>query len=251
MTGYIYQIVNTNNGKYYVGSTSQDPNVRFQSHLRHLRQKEHDNQHLQNAFNKYGEDAFKLRLYAQLECGDRKNLYLLEQQYLDLHVGKPECYNVATKAEGPVSIPGTSNHNFGKKRTEEWKKQLSERNKQLGIMVGKNNPHYGRKWSPSYREKVMAARAMKPHPNKGKTMSDEQKKKISQSKLGTMCGADNHKTKPILQLTKDGLLIKQWESASAAARGLSLSTVANIASCALGKLKTSAGFIWKYKDSVS
>ena len=48
----IYCIINIQNGKKYIGSSK---NIRKRAELRH---NNHDNQHLQNAWNKYGEEKF-------------------------------------------------------------------------------------------------------------------------------------------------------------------------------------------------
>lgn len=53
----IYKIENTINSKVYVGS-SNNIKVRWRKHKALLRHNKHPNQHLQNAWNKYGEDMF-------------------------------------------------------------------------------------------------------------------------------------------------------------------------------------------------
>lgn len=58
----IYSILNKNNGKIYIGQTIQKANKRKSEHFTHLRRNEHDNPHLQNAFNKYGEDSFEFNI---------------------------------------------------------------------------------------------------------------------------------------------------------------------------------------------
>ena len=54
---YIYKITNTVNGKCYIGQ-AKDYKTRFQGHKLKLRKNEHDNSHLQYAWNNYGADAF-------------------------------------------------------------------------------------------------------------------------------------------------------------------------------------------------
>jgi hypothetical protein len=51
-----------------------------------------------------------------------------------------------------------------------------------------------------------------------------------------------------LQYSKDNKFIKEWLSATDAARSLNTSQ-SNIWNCIKGKRKTAAGFIWKYKLS--
>ena len=57
----IYKIINKVNGKYYVGSTTQlyTSRSRWNNHKQALIRGNHRNSHLQNAWNKYGPDAFE------------------------------------------------------------------------------------------------------------------------------------------------------------------------------------------------
>lgn len=62
----------------------------------------------------------------------------------------------------------------------------------------------------------------------------------------------NGKPKPVLQYTKDGQLVRRWDSISSAARAMSISRVC-IGLCCAGKnnIKQSCGYVWKYADSPS
>lgn len=53
---------------------------------------------------------------------------------------------------------------------------------------------------------------------------------------------------PILQFSKDGTFIKEWQSALEAQRQLGIGHP-HICSCCQGKRKTAGGFIWRYKDN--
>jgi group I intron endonuclease len=75
----IYKIVNLITGKYYVGSTKSFE-TRKTCHFSRLRNNNHTNKHLQNAYNKYGADNFKFEIVEYVE----ENLLLdIEQSYLD------------------------------------------------------------------------------------------------------------------------------------------------------------------------
>ena len=50
---------------------------------------------------------------------------------------------------------------------------------------------------------------------------------------------------PILQLTKDGTLIKEWPSAHEAGRQLGIHQQ-NICACLKGRGKSAGGFVWRY-----
>ncbi len=89
----IYAFYNTINHKYYIGSAYKFGNRR-NHHLTDLRYQRHDNEHLQRAFDKYGEKAF---IFIILEYCDINIILIREQFYLDKYdVCNPEKgYNFA------------------------------------------------------------------------------------------------------------------------------------------------------------
>ena len=54
-------------------------------------------------------------------------------------------------------------------------------------------------------------------------------------------------SKVVYQFTLDGQLLKQYDSASDAARLNNYSSIGNISSCCLGLMKTYKGYKWSYK----
>ena len=57
----------------------------------------------------------------------------------------------------------------------------------------------------------------------------------------------HHNSKPINQYTKDGIFIRSWDCTADVERELGFKQQ-NIGRCALGKRKSSHGFIWRYKE---
>ena len=53
-------------------------------------------------------------------------------------------------------------------------------------------------------------------------------------------------SKPILQFSKDGTLIKEWPSAKEAEHQLGIFQ-SNICNCLKGRYKSAGGFVWRYK----
>lgn len=71
--------------------------------------------------------------------------------------------------------------------------------------------------------------------------------KIGGKIVGKKYGAINGKKRsiPILQLAKDGTLIKEWPSVREAGRQLG---IASICHCLKGRYKSAGGYIWRYKQ---
>jgi len=98
----IYRITCTESIKIYIGS-SGDCRSRFVDHRKVLRRGCHANQHLQNAFNKYGESCFQFEVIR--EVGGEQ---LLDEEQIELDAVPWECtFNIIKRvAEGPaVSRP--------------------------------------------------------------------------------------------------------------------------------------------------
>lgn len=78
-TSGIYEIFNLENGKRYIGS-SKDLYNRLHEHYHNLKFQKAHNKHLQNAWDKYGEECF---MYGILEFCDEDIRFEREQYYMD------------------------------------------------------------------------------------------------------------------------------------------------------------------------
>lgn len=92
MKGYIYQIENLVNHKSYIGQTV-DFKRRKNTHLSKLRKGTHENQKLQNAWNKYGELEFHFR-YWEFEISNAQELDKLECDYIKKYNSIENGYNI-------------------------------------------------------------------------------------------------------------------------------------------------------------
>jgi len=88
MNSGIYKIVNLQTDKCYIGST-KDFKKRKQTHFSRLKNNNHSNKHLQNAYNKYGISNFKFEI---IEYVQKELLLNIEQSYID-NSKKENIYN--------------------------------------------------------------------------------------------------------------------------------------------------------------
>lgn len=109
MKSGVYQIVNKQSGKRYIGS-SKDVLRRLQGHLNHLLKDKHPNRHLQNSFNFYGQESFTFEFVESCHQEDR---LVLEQTYIDAHK-RSTLYNSVFIAGAPT----------GYRHTEEAKERI-------------------------------------------------------------------------------------------------------------------------------
>lgn len=92
---------------------------------------------------------------------------------------------------------------------------------------------------------------------KGKKRPKEVCLKISKSSLGKKL-TEKHKLnvknsiialqgKPVIQYTLDGIFVKEWRCGTYAANFYNINKT-SISKCCKGKYKSSAGFVWKFKE---
>lgn len=209
----VYVFINKSNGKRYIGSALNLYN-RFRQYKTKLRKNQRTSKHLQNAWNKYGEENFIIEILQTFPVGTP------EQEVRDAEAKEfekyswDELYNIATKTEtnagwnqteaakdkmrtaaaGRTYGPLTEEHKQairdafkrnghpkgmkGKKHSEETKAKMREKNS------GEGNPRYGKTLSEETKQKISKARKGQPATFKGKTHSEETKAKIRQSRLG-------------------------------------------------------------------
>lgn len=97
----IYEILNTVSGDRYIGQASNFTK-RWSRHRRMLQTGSHDNQHLQSAWNKYGECAFSFRVVERCE---KASITAAEQKWMDFH---QPVYNKAPAAGSRSGVPASA-----------------------------------------------------------------------------------------------------------------------------------------------
>jgi len=165
MESGVYMIRNCVNDKLYVGS-SKNINERWIKHKFTLNNNKHYNKHLNSAWNKYGENNFKLSVIEYVELD---KLIEQEQYYIDYYDACNQSigYNIAPKAGS----------NLGWQPSEKTRKRMS--------YSAKRKPPI----SEETRNKLSIARMG--NKNACRIVGDEERKKMSESHIGINRGEKN------------------------------------------------------------
>lgn len=255
----IYKITNLKNQKFYIGQ-SKDLNNREHNHFYRLGRNEHHNEILQKSFNKHGEENFIFEVLEEIDFDNFLNER--EKYWLDFHGGlnNKKIYNMKnpltneysdyTKVKVSKIMLGENNPNFGNKWTDEQKENLSKKKKGKTL-----EERIGTEKSKLTKEKMSKSQKGRKHP-------EEVKEKIRQANIGEnnpaygngdrqmgennpMWGKASKNRRPVQQLTKDGVLVREYEFLSQVkSYGFDIS---NVTSVCRGRFKSCGGFIWKYK----
>lgn len=179
----IYKIINTVNGKFYVGSTT-NTRERFRTHRKRLRNNKHHASHLQAAWNKYGENAFVFHVIQIVPDGE--SLQAAEDVWLAEHVGKSHCYNKSRYSNAPMrGIPKEQHPNFGRSKTEEEWQVISESLKAFYAENPLSHPRLGKHHTGETKERIRQIKLANPtRAWLGKERSAETKAKISAAQKG-------------------------------------------------------------------
>lgn len=161
----IYIIRNMANGKIYIGS-AVNVNARWGHHRCYLKQGNHQNKHLQNAWYKYGPEQFEFK---KLISCSTDELVQYEQAMIDLfktRYGWEMLYNNAPRAGS----------NIGVKQTKEHRAQMSEI-----IKRAKATPEFQAKKAAIYNAEFRVKQSIA---GKGRRLSPEVRSRFSLSHKG-------------------------------------------------------------------
>jgi group I intron endonuclease len=217
----LYQIKNTENGKCYIGST-KNWNRRKYLHKYALENDKHINNHLQNAWNKYGSESFEFEVIRETE-----NQFEEEQKMLD-EADWSKLYNISKEAKGGDIFTdlsekekqrfkekskhvGEENGMYGKTHSEQAKRKMkfqAENRYTLEWFIERYGEEEG-KWKYEKRCQRLSERDWDNPMNKekyrqkiseslsGQEKSEEHKKKISEARKGKVTGEDNPRYKEV------------------------------------------------------
>ena len=157
----IYKITNLINGKVYIGQ-SERLTEREREHFYRLGRGEHNNEHLQKSFNKYGKDKFIFEVIEETDDLDVKEIYWINEY---------------------GGINSKLNYNLKDPLTMKWSDYT--RVKKSKSMIGENNPNFGRKWTQEQKDDASKKRKGVTLENRiGKDKADLVKQKMSESQTG-------------------------------------------------------------------
>lgn len=238
----IYAIVNTQNGKFYLGSAKRF-GPRWREHTRKLRGQIHHSQHLQAAWNKWGEPSFTTLLLERVDNEDallsREEEWLKSTRPFDRSIGYNVCESAIAVMRGRMVSESTrqkiSKANLGKKcgpRSPEYCMHMSEQRKgkplpdkmhaaALAANTGrpcsiekrlkisqaqKGRPGY--KWTDEQKQRASESRRGRP----GKPLSDQAKAKLSAVNLGKKRGPMSEAHRAALSKSLTGRIFsEEWK----------------------------------------
>ena len=177
----IYCIENIKNNKKYIGQ-SKNINDRWCKHKGELNRGVHDNDYLQNSWNKYGEENFRFYVleYCNIDELDKKEIY-----YIELHntLDRDYGYNLKTGGQNRgVKASEYVGHKISDslKRTYSENEELRQKSRDNALnqwsnpeikakILGENNGMYGKHHSEETRKKMSEMKKGKPSPKRNMT----------------------------------------------------------------------------------
>jgi len=278
----IYQIVNQINNKRYIGS-AVDLYNRKHIHFSTLKNNNHKNKHLQQAYNKYGKNNFTFKIL--LLC-DKKNLLFYEQRIIDSYYFN-SLYNLLPKAGNWLGHKHTKEKKqkisiikTGKKLSQETRNKMSKSRKgrkiseyqKQALIQGKRNATISletrKKLSTIAKNRILSFETKQKISNslKGRIFTKETRRKKSLAQMGnknhrfgkhpskktikkmqeSQKRSKHHCAKAIYQIDKNtNSVIKTWFCINDAADFISISSTCISIACK-DNSKTAGGYKWQY-----
>lgn len=232
----IYQISNLVNGHFYIGS-SCDLSRRCKKHRSLLRCGKHVNSHLQNAFNKYGEENFVFEL---IELCDAESRLDIEQYWIDKYFSKDYFYNVEPKASSGHVLSDRRRLCNGKEHTGKPVVCLESGIKYKSIIDAE------RKTGIFYKNIIKCCKGKGYVTNNTHWMYEEDYNKLSSSEIENLIHC-NVPYKSVVCLETEQV----YKSISQASK-ITGGSASGIKECCENVINTTGGFHWMYyKDYIN
>ena len=166
-------------------------------------------QYVDKAIKDHGIDNFSI---ITMQCSEEHLDWMEREWIVEMNSLFPNGYNLETG--------GNKNKHF----SEESKRKNSASNR--GKQAGEKNGMYGKHHSEETKQKIKEVLKER-HPMIGKF------------------GKDHNSSKPVLQFSKDGQFIREWECGMQVERELGFDQ-GNLTKACRGQYKQAYGFIWKF-----
>lgn len=251
----IYMIKCLVNNKFYIGS-SVDIKNRWKGHIEGLKRGNHNNRHLQNAWNKYGESNF---VFSVVEVCEVEDLITREQHYIDEWKACKKGFNIAAIAGKPSMTPETR-----KRQSESLKKNVKFIEKSRDFMKNlHNDPESQKKLIESVRNSEKVKETLKrinespEHKEQVKNLleqihSDPRIQKIvkglAQQNIRDESWKKAHNQKDIVMLTPEGEIVRVFISLGEITKMMGFDTGKIKKICISKSTEIWKGYRWMYKD---
>lgn len=232
-TSGIYTITNIVTNHLYIGS-AKDIRRRWYAHLSMLRKNIHHSPHLQNAWNRYGEDcfAFQIAEIVPIELCIQREQYWIDALH-PVYNAQPQAGSSLGHKHSPERIEKNRLSHVGKVLSVEHRAKISASNKGKvvpdEVRTKISNGHRGKVHSPEHTAKQAEAlkgktisakqrsavsiankgkvvsietRAKMSAWQKGKTLSEDHKAKLSISRLGSIDSPETKAKKSAAQYAR-------------------------------------------------
>lgn len=234
----VYKHTNKSNGKVYIGITSDVPENRWANGNKYK-----NNEHFTSAINKYGWDGFAHEVLctglSKEEAIEEEICLICAYRSADREYG----YNISLGGVGAASISeetrekmrrsatGEKNANYGKSKSEETKKLLSESNKRYWAEHPKPT---GWKHTSESRAKMSEALKGRVPARLGAKLTEEHKRAISE------------KVSKAVLCIELGVVYKNARTASAET-GANYTSISDVCNHKRGRT-VAGGYHWKFVE---
>lgn len=249
------------NGKVYIGMTGVSPQKRWRNGNGYKSQAL-----VYRAIEKYGWDNI---VHEIVSCKLRKeDAEKLEVELIKNHKSTDAKYGYNNAVGGSINSGYKWNSDSGRLRMREVAKSriISETTREkhresyhnrVKYLLNSTEAREKQRISITGYKHTEESKAKMSEAHKGKVMSQEQKRELSNRMMGNkiMCGRHlseetkeklrHINTKTVLQYTKNGNYVNQYCSTQEAKAKTGAS---HIAECCNGKRKSAGGYLWKYKE---
>ena len=215
----VYMHTNKENGKVYIGITGRKPEVRWGKNGRAYTKL--NQRAFAGAIQKYTWDGFYHDVLFEGLTKDEAN----NKEITLIALYKSNICRWGKEAMGYNMTDGGEGH-LGHKHSQQTRQKLSE------AARGRCTDEWRQQHSLRMKGRFVGEKS----PNYGKKLSDETRRKISDTRI----------KKPVVQLTLDGDFIAEFDGLFDAEKQTNISH-SDIGKCCKGKNQSAGGFLWVYK----